>query len=204
MVPMTRSTPRRPRPRRRWTVAVAAVVGGLLVLGAVGEVVLRGVVDDRIEAAAADLPTGVTVTRDGAPALWQVATGQAALRVAVSPGALTETARSVTDLPGLRVAPEDGGLVAQMPLSVAGSEQTVDVLLSVAEEDGQAVLRADTVRFAGLSLPMATVADQLGDERLDRLAEGVTFPERGSQVTVSSVQATEDGLELGAEVALRG
>lgn len=204
MVPMTRSTPRRPRPRRRWTVAVAAVVGGLLVLGAVGEVVLRGVVDDRIEAVAADLPTGVTVTRDGAPALWQVATGQAALRVAVSPGALTETARSVTDLPGLRVAPEDGGLVAQMPLSVAGSEQTVDVLLSVAEEDGQAVLRADTVRFAGLSLPMATVADQLGDERLDRLAEGVTFPERGSQVTVSSVQATEDGLELGAEVALRG
>lgn len=180
------------------------MVGGLLVLGAVGEVVLRGVVDDRIEAVAADLPTGVTVTRDGAPALWQVATGQAALRVAVSPGALTETARSVTDLPGLRVAPEDGGLVAQMPLSVAGSEQTVDVLLSVAEENGQAVLRADTVRFAGLSLPMATVADQLGDERLDRLAEGVTFPERGSQVTVSSVQATEDGLELGAEVALRG
>lgn len=180
------------------------MVGGLLVLGAVGEVVLRSVIDDRIEAAAADLPPGVTVTRDGAPALWQVATGQAALRIAVSPDALTETARSVTELPELRVAPEAGGLVAQVPLSIAGSEQTVDVLLSAAAEDGQAVLRADTVRFAGLSVPTSTLADQLGNAQLDLLAEGVTFPEHGSRVTVSSARATEDGIEIGAEVALRG
>ncbi len=202
MEPMTRSTPR--RPRRRWIIVAASVVGGLVLLGVVGEVVLRGVIDSRIEAAAAELPAGVTVTRDDTPALWQVATGQATVRVDVSPEALTDTARSLTQLHGLQVASEAGGLVAQVPLSIAGREQNVDVLLSVVAEGGQAVLRADTVRLAGITLPMAAVADQLGNAQLDRLVDGVAFPDGESQVAISSARATEEGLELGAEVAMWG
>jgi hypothetical protein len=198
--PMTESTPR--RPRRRWIVAVASVVGGLVVLGGVGEVVLRGIIDDRIENTASDLPPGVSVARDDTPALWQVATGQATLRVDVTPEALTDTARTATDLPELEVTPQSGSLVAQVPLPVGGTEETVDVLLSVAAEGGRAVLRAESVRFAGLSLPVAALADQLGITQLDRLADGVTFPEGESQVAISSARATEDGLELGAEVAM--
>jgi hypothetical protein len=201
MGPMTESTPR--RPRRRWIVA-ASLVGGLVVLGVVGELVLRGLIDDRIEGTAANLPAGVTVARDDTPALWQLATGLATLRVDVSPEALTDTARTATDLPGLEVAPQSGNLVAQVPLSIAGNKQTVDVLLSVAAEGGRAVLRADTVRFAGLSLPVAALADQLGITQLDRLADGVAFPEGESQVAISSARATEEGLELGAEVAMWG
>ena len=199
---MTRSTPR--RPRRRWIIAAASVVGGLVLLGVVGEVVLRGLIDSRIEAAAAELPAGVTVTQDDTPALWQVATGQATVRVDVSPEALTDTARSVTQLQELQVASESGGLVAQVPLSIAGREQTVDVLLSVVAEGGQAVLRADTVRLAGITLPMAAVADQLGNAQLDRLVDGVAFPEGQSQVAISSARATSAGLELGAEIAMWG
>jgi hypothetical protein len=178
------------------------MVGGLVVLGVVGELVLRGLIDDRIKGTASNLPSGVSVARDDTPALWQLATGQATLRVDVSPEALTDTARTATDLPGLEVASQSGNLVAQVPLSIAGNEQTVDVLLSVAAEGGRAVLRADTVRFSGLSLPVATLADQLGITQLDQLADGVTFPEGESQVAISSARATEDGLELGAEVAI--
>jgi hypothetical protein len=198
---MTESTPRRPR---RWIVVTASVVGGLVVLGVAAELVLRGLIDSRIESTAADLPAGVSVARDDTPALWQVATGQATLRVDVTPEALTDTARTATDLPSLEVTPQSGGLVAQVPLSIAGNEQTVDVLLSVAAEGGRAVLRADTVEFAGLSLPVATLADQLGNAQLNQLADGVEFPEGESQVAISSARATEDGLELGAEVAMWG
>ena len=76
------------------------------------------------------------------------------------------------------------------------------VRLSVAAEGGRAVLRADTVELGGLTLPVATLADQLGDTQLGRLAEGVTLPEGESRVVISSARATEDGLELGAEVAM--
>jgi hypothetical protein len=197
---MTDSTPR--PARRRWIVVTASVVGVLVVLGVVGEFVLRGLIDDRIEDTASDLPPGVTVTRDDTPALWQVATGQATLRVDVSPEALTDTARTATDLPGLEVTPQSGNLVAQIPLPVGGNQETVDVLLTVTAEGGRAVLRADTVQVGGLSLPVAALADQLGINQLDQLAEGVTFPEGESQVAISSARTTEDGLELGAEVAM--
>lgn len=200
MFPMTQSAPA--RPRRRWIVVTASVVGGLVVLGVVGELVLRGLIDDRIDAAAADLPPGMSVTRDSTPALWQVATGQATVRVDVSAEALTETARSATDLPELQVASGADGLVAQVPLSVAGQEQTVEVLLSVTAEDGQALLRADSVRFAGLTLPVSAVAEQLGNDQLDRLVEGVAYPEDESRIAISSARATSDGLELGAQVAM--
>ncbi len=200
MVPMTRSTPH--RPRRRWIIATASVIGGLVVLGVAGELVLRGIIDDQIETTESELPAGVTVERDDTPALWQVATGQATVSVRVSPEALTDTARTATDLPELQVAVESGNLVAQVPLSIAGNEQTVDVLLSVAAEGGQAVLRADTVQFAGLSLPVAVLADQLDNADLDRLAEGVAFPEGQDDVTISSARTTDDGLELGAEVTM--
>lgn len=198
MGPMTETSRRRPR---RWITAVA-VVGVLVGLGVAAEVVLRGLIDSRIASAAADLPPGVSVTRDDTPALWQVATGQATLRVDVTPEALTDTARTATDLPELELTPRSDGLVAHVPLSVAGNEQTVDVLLSVAAEGGRAVLRADTVQFAGLSLPVATLADQLGNAQLSQLAEGMEFPEGESPVAISSARATEDGLELGAEVAM--
>lgn len=198
---MTQSAPPRPR-RHRWIIATVTVVGVLAVLGAVGEVALRATIDDRIAASTADLPEGVTVTRDDTPALWQVATGQATLRVDVAPEALTDMARSATELPELQVAAESGALVAQVPLPISGSTQTVDLLLDVAAEGGQAVVRADTVRFGGLSLPVSAVADQLGNPQLNRLVEGVAFPEGESQVAISSAQATEDGLELGAEVAI--
>lgn len=200
MVGMTESAPR--RPRRRWIVAVASVVGGLVVLGVIGELVLRAVVDDRIESAAAELPPGVAVTRGDTPALWQLATGQAVLRVEVPAEALNDAAREATDLPGLEVAPASGGLVARLPLPGAGGEQTVDLLLSVAAEDGQAVVRADSVELGGLTLPVATLAEQLGITELDQLAEGVRFPEGASPVAISSARATGDGLELGAEVAM--
>ncbi|MCP2262826.1 hypothetical protein ACFQHV_00270 [Promicromonospora thailandica] len=190
------------RPRRRWIIVVATVVGVLVVLGVVAEVVLRGLIDDRIGTAARELPAGVTVARDDTPALWQVATGAVTLRVHVAPESLTGMAQSATELPGLEVAAEAGALVARVPLPVGGSTQTVDVLLDVSAEDGRAVVRADTVRFAGLSLPVSAVADQIGDPRLNQLTEGVTFPEGESQVAISSARATEDGLELGAEVAL--
>lgn len=200
MVAMTESAAR--RPRRRWIVAVASVVGGLVVLGVIGELVLRAVVDDRIESAAAELPPGVAVTRGDTPALWQLATGQAVLRVEVPAEALNDAAREATDLPGLEVAPASGGLVARLPLPGAGGEQTVDLLLSVAAEDGQAVVRADSVELGGLTLPVATLAEQLGITELDQLAEGVRFPEGASPVAISSARATGDGLELGAEVAM--
>ncbi|MFD2025857.1 hypothetical protein [Promicromonospora aerolata] len=197
---MTSSTPR--RPRRRWITAVVSVVGVLVVLGVAGELVLRSVIDDRIETATTDLPPGMSVARDDTPALWQVATGRATLRVEVTPEALTDAARTATDLPELELTPASDGLVARLPLSIAGGEQTADVLLSVTAEAGQAVLRADTVEVGGLSLPVATLADQLGDSQLNQLAEGVAFPEGEDQVAISSAQATEDGLELGAEVAM--
>ncbi|MFD2796607.1 hypothetical protein ACFS27_23800 [Promicromonospora vindobonensis] len=197
---MTESAPR--RPRRRWIIAVASVVGGLVVLGVLGELVLRYVIDDRIESAAAELPPGMSVARDDTPALWQVATGRATLRVEVPAEALNDAAREATDLPDLEVAPAPGGLVARFPLPVAGDEQTVDMLLSVTAEDGRAVLRADSVQLGGLTLPVSTLADQLGVTELDRLAEGVQFPEGESPVAISSAQATEEGLELGAEVAM--
>lgn len=202
MVPMTRTSSY--RPRHRWIIAVISVVGVLAVLGVVGELVLRGIIDDRIASAEADLPAGVTVARDDTPALWQVATGQATVSVRVSPEALTDTARTATDLPGLQVTSEAGNLVARLPLSIAGSEQTVDVLLSVVAEGGQAVLRADTVRLGGLSMPVATLAEQLGNDQLDQLVEGVAFPEGQDmqQVEISSARTTDDGLELGAEVAM--
>jgi hypothetical protein len=78
------------------------------------------------------------------------------------------------------------------------------VLLSVAAEGGQAVLRADTVRLGGLTMPVATLAEQLGNDQLDRLVEGVAFPEGQDmqQVEISSARITDDGLELGAEVAM--
>ncbi len=193
------SAPRRPR---RWIVAVVSVIGVLVVLGVVGEVVLRGIIDDRIAAAEADLPDGVTVERDDTLALVQLATGRATLRAEVSPAALTDMARSAADLPDLEVTPQSGNLVAQVPLSIAGSEQNVDVLLSVAAENGRAVLRAESVEFAGISLPLATLADQLGNDQLDQLVEGVAFPEDETDVTISSAVATEKGLELGAEVAI--
>jgi hypothetical protein len=199
MILMTDPTRRRPH---RWIIAVASVVGGLVVLGVVAELVLRGLIDSRIETATEDLPPGVSVARDDTPALWQVATGQATLRIEVTPEALTDTARTATDLPELEVATRSGGLVAQVPLSVAGNEQTVDVLLTVTAEGGRAVLRADTVRFAGISLPVTTLADQLGNPQLNQLADGVEFPEGESQVAISSVRATESGLDLGAEVAM--
>lgn len=181
---------------------MASVVGGLVVLGVIGELVLRAVVDDRIESAAAELPPGVAVTRGDTPALWQLATGQAVLRVEVPAEALNDAAREATDLPGLEVAPASGGLVARLPLPGAGGEQTVDLLLSVAAEDGQAVVRADSVELGGLTLPVATLAEQLGITQLDRLTEGVRFPEGESPVAISSARATGDGLELGAEVAM--
>jgi len=195
---MTENPPR----RRRWIVVTASVVGGLVVLGVAAELLLRGVIDDRIESSTADLPSGVSVTRDDTPALWQMATGRATLHVDVTPDALTDTARAATDLRTLEVTPRSDGLVAQVPLSVAGNEQTVEVLLSVAAEGGRAVLRADTVQFAGLSLPVATVAEQLGIDQLEQLADGVEFPEDESQITISSVRTTEDGLELGAELTM--
>lgn len=202
MVPMTRTTSY--RPRHRWIIATVSVVGVLAVLGVAGELVLRGIIDDRIASAEADLPAGVTVTRDDTPALWQVATGEATVSVRVSPEALTDTARTATDLPELQVTSEAGDLVARLPLSIAGSEQTVDALLSVAAEGGQAVLRADTVRLGGLSMPVATLAEQLGNDQLDRLVEGVAFPEGADrqQVAISSARTTDAGLELGAEVAM--
>jgi hypothetical protein len=197
---MTQSAPR--RPRRRWIAPVVWVVGAVVTLGVVGELVLRGVIDDRIESTAADLPSGLSVARDDTPALWQVATGRATLRVEVTPDGLTDIARTATDLPALEVTPESGSLVARVPLAIAGDEQMVDVLLAVAAEDGQAVLRADTVRFAGLTLPVATLAEQLDNTQLDQLAEGMVFPEGTSEVAISSARATDDGLELGAEVAM--
>lgn len=200
MVPMTESAPR--RPRRRWIVTLVSVVGGLAVLGVLGELALRYVIDDRIESAAAELPPGMSVARDDTPALWQLATGRATLRVEVPAQALSDAAREATDLPDLEVAPASGGLVARLPLPGAGGEQTVDVLLSVAAEGGRAVLRADSVELGGLTLPVATLADQLGITELDRLTEGVTFPEGESPVAISSAQATTEGLELGAEVAM--
>jgi hypothetical protein len=178
------------------------VVGGLVVLGVVGELVLRSVIDDRIEGAASELPPGMSVARDDTPALWQVATGRATLRVDVPAQALGDAAREATELPGLEVSTASDGLVAQVPLSVAGSEQTVDVLLSVAAEGGRAVLRADSVQLGGLTLPVDTLAEQLGDTQLDQLADGVEFPQGESPVAISSAQATEEGLELGAEVAM--
>jgi hypothetical protein len=203
MVPMTRTSSY--RPRHRWIIATVSVVGVLAALGVAGELVLRGIIDDRIASAEADLPAGVTVTRDDdTPALWQVATGKATVSVRVSPEALTDTARTATDLPELQVTSEAGDLVAQLPLSIAGSEQTVDVLLSVTAEDGQAVLRAETVQLGGLSMPVDTLAEQLGNDQLDRLVEGVAFPEGQDrqQVAISSVRTTDAGLELGAEVAM--
>ena len=200
MVPMTQSAPR--RPRRRWTVAVVSVVGGLVVLGVAGELVLRYIIDDRIESAAADLPPGMAVTRDDTPALWQVATGRATLRVEVPAQVLGDAAREATDLPDMEVTSASDGLVARMPLSVAGSEQTVDVLLSVAAEGGRAVLRAVSVQLGGLTLPVDTLAEQLDVAELDQLVEGVEFPEGESPVEISSARATEEGLELGAEVAM--
>ncbi|WP_460889650.1 hypothetical protein [Promicromonospora xylanilytica] len=197
---MTESAPR--RPRHRWIVAVASVVGGLVVLGVLGELALRYVIDDRIESAAAELPPGMSVARDDTPALWQLATGRATLRVEVPAQALSDAAREATDLPDLEVEPAAGGLVARLPLPAAGGEQTVDVLLSVVAEGGRAVLRADSVELGGLTLPVATLADQLGITELDQLAEGVAFPEGESPVAISSAQATEEGLELGAEVAM--
>ena len=202
MVPMTRTTSY--RPRHRWIIAIVSVVGVLAVLGVVGELVVRGVVDAGSGRGVSVVRAGVTVTRDDTPALWQVATGQATVSVRVSPEALTDTARTATDLPDLQVTSEEGELVARLPLSIAGSEQTVDVLLSVAAEDGQAVLRAETVQLGGLSMPVDTLAEQLGNDQLDRLVEGVAFPEGQDrqQVAISSVRTTDDGLELGAEVAM--
>ncbi|MFI6423595.1 hypothetical protein [Promicromonospora sp. NPDC050880] len=197
---MTQSAPA--RPHRRWIIVTVSVVGVLAVLGVVGELALRATIDDRIAASTADLPEGVTVTRDDTPALWQVATGQATLLVDVAPEALTDMARSATELPELRVAAESGALVAQVPLPISGTTRTVDLLLDVSAEGGQAVVRADTVRFAGLSLPVAAVAEQLGSAELDRLVEGVAFPEDGNQLAISSARATEHGLELAAEVAM--
>jgi hypothetical protein len=190
------------RPRRRWFGGLLSVLLVLAVLGVVGEVLLRGVIDDRIAAAEADLPAGVTVERDDTLALVQVATGRATLRAEVSPEALTELARSAAELPELEVTPQSGNLVAQIPLSIAGSEQNVDVLLSVAAENGKAVLRADTVEFAGISLPLDSVAEQLGNEQLNQLVEGVAFPEDASEVTITSTRATDAGLVLGAEVKI--
>ena len=198
---MTRSTPRRPR---RWIVALTSVVGVLVVLGVVGEVVLRGIIDDRIERTAADLPAGISVERDDTLALWQVATGRAKLRVGVTPEAITEAARDSTDLQELEVAPDPGGLVAQLPLTIAGNTQNVDVLLSVAAEGGKAVVRADSARVAGITLALTAVAGQLDNPDLNRLVEGVAFPEGESPVAISSARATNDGLELGAEVVLWG
>ena len=197
---MTESAPR--RPRRRWIVAVSSVVGALVVLGVVGELVLRYIIDDQIESAAAELPPGVSVARDDTPALWQVATGRATLRVEVPAQVLGDAAREATDLPDMEVTSASDGLVARMPLSVAGSEQTVDVLLSVAAEGGRAVLRADSVQLGGLTLPVDTLAEQLDVAELDQLVEGVSFPEGESPVEISSAQATDEGLELGAEVAM--
>lgn len=194
------SAPR--RPRHRWIVVLVSVVAVLVALGVAAEVLLRGVIDDRIEAAEADLPAGVTVERDDTPALVQLATGRATVRAEVSPEALTDMARSATELSELQVTPQSGGLVAQVPLSIAGSEQNVDVALSVVAENGRAVLRAETVEFAGISLPLAAVADQLGNDQLNQLVEGVAFPEDETEVTVSSARATQNGLELGAEVAI--
>ncbi|MFI8524763.1 hypothetical protein ACIGB8_09970 [Promicromonospora sukumoe] len=190
------------RPRRRWIGGLLSVLIVLAVLGVVGEVLLRGVIDDRIAAAEADLPAGVTVERDDTLALVQVATGRATLRAEASPEALTELARSSTELPELQVTTQSGSLVAQIPLSIAGSEQNVDVLLSVAAENGKAVLRADSVEFAGISLPLDTVAEQLSNEQLNQLVEGVAFPEDASEVTISSVRTTDAGLVLGAEVKI--
>ncbi|WP_020018135.1 hypothetical protein [Promicromonospora sukumoe] len=194
------SAPR--RPRRRWIVVLVSVVAVLVALGVAAEVLLRGVIDDRIAAAEADLPAGVTVERDDTPALVQLATGRATVRAEVSPEALTDMARTATELPELQVAPQSGGLVAQVPLSIAGSEQNVDVSLSVTAENGRAVLRAESVEFAGISLPLAAVADQLGNDQLNQLVEGVAFPEDETEVTISSARATQNGLELGAEVAI--
>lgn len=190
------------RPRRRWIIALVSVVGVVVALGVVGELVLRSLIDDRIEATAAQLPDGVTVQRDSTPALWQVATGKATVQVDVSSEALAENARSATDLPGLQVDSGADGLMAQVPLSVAGEEQVVDVLLDVTAENGKAVLRADTVQFAGVTLPVAAVAEQLGNDQLNQLVDGVAYPEGESQVAISSARATEDGLQLGAEVAI--
>ncbi|WP_036966806.1 hypothetical protein [Promicromonospora kroppenstedtii] len=194
------SAPR--RPRRRWIVVLVSVVAVLVALGVAAEVLLRGVIDDRIAAAETDLPAGVTVERDDTPALVQLATGRATVRAEVSPEALTDMARSATELPELRVTPQSGGLVAQVPLSIAGSEQNVDVALSVVAENGRAVLRAESVEFAGISLPLAAVADQLGNDQLNQLVEGVAFPEDETEVAISSARATQNGLELGAEVAI--
>ncbi|MFI2485447.1 hypothetical protein ACH47X_00990 [Promicromonospora kroppenstedtii] len=194
------SAPR--RPRRRWIVVLVSVVAVLVALGVAAEVLLRGVIDDRIAAAEADLPAGVTVERDDTPALVQLATGRATVRAEVSPEALTDMARSATELPELQVTPQSGGLVARVPLSIAGSEQNVDVALSVTAENGRAMLRAETVEFAGISLPLAAVADQLGNDQLDQLVEGVAFPEDETEVAISSARATQNGLELGAEVAI--
>lgn len=200
MAPMTRTTPR--RRRNRPFVAAVAVVGVLVGLGVAAELVLRGLIDDRIASETANLPAGVSVTRDDTLALWQVATGRATLRAEVTPAGLTGIARTATDLQELEVTSETGDLVAQVPLAIAGEEQTVDVLLSVAAEGGRAVLRADTVQLAGLTLPVSTLAEQLGDTPLDGLAEGVAFPEGESEVSVTSADVTDDGLELGAEVAI--
>lgn len=200
--PATAPAPAPARRRRRGLVILLVALGVVVLLVVAAEVLLRGLIDDRLRSAEADLPEGVSVERDGTPALWQVARGHAALRVDVAPEALTDMARDATELPGLEVEAESGTLVAQVPLPVQGSTRTVDLLLDVAAEGGRAVVRADTVRFAGLSLPVATVAQQLGSEDLGRLAEGVAFPEGESDLAISSARTTPAGLELGAQVAM--
>lgn len=204
MVSMTLPPPQGPARRPRRIIATASVLGALALLGIAGELALRGLIDDRIELAAADLPTGVSVERDSTPALLQLATGRVGVQVEVSAQALTDQARSAAQLPGLLVVPEPHGLVAQVPLSIAGSEQTAQLQLSVAAQGGHAILRADTVQLAGLTLPVAAVAEQLGNDQLDRLVDGVPFPVGGSRVAVSSARATDEGLELAAEVAIWG
>jgi regulator of protease activity HflC (stomatin/prohibitin superfamily) len=183
-------------------ISTVVALGGLVALGVIGEYVLRGVIDDRIENGAADLPSGVTVTQDRTPALWQVTVGQTRLRIDVPPEALTASARSATGIQELNVVAEQGNLVAQMPLPLAGGERTADILLSVAAEDGQVLLRADTVRIAGLNLPVAALAERLDNPQLDRLADGVTFPEGEGKLMITSARATANGLELEAEVAM--
>src|SRR5690606_32753420 len=115
MESMTASPATAPAPtarrRRRGPVIALVALGVVVLLVVAAEVLLRGLIDDRLRAAEADLPAGVSVERDDTPALWQVATGHARLRVDVAPDALTDLARDATQLPDLEVEAESGTLV---------------------------------------------------------------------------------------------
>ncbi|RWR18169.1 hypothetical protein D8Y23_10175 [Microbacterium enclense] len=166
-------------------ISLGSVLVVVVTVAIVGEITVRGRIDDRLGALSEHVP-GVHATSAGGFALWSLATGNVEMDVALDDAAVANVLECRTGK-DVEVATSADGIAVQTALDLRGRSVPARATFVADSRDGEWVLTAESVDVGGFPLPPSAVGRLLGDRAPEWLSAGFPLPSMGG-LTVTGVR----------------